>query len=166
MRFALIMSVTSAMWLKGSSGVLELTAAPNYNEDTNILIRGFGVRGAYLHICIEADPTDTTGQADFDKLGELSIIQMKRPDEYSEYGPDDDALEIEVVADWQLAFQEDDGKACYFKQVRGFLGQTQLYAESDMQVKVFPDAWESDLSFVLTAIFTPFIACLGFYFNF
>ena len=38
------------------------------------------------------------------------------------YEPDDDALEIEVVADWQLAFQQDDGKACYVKQVRGFLG--------------------------------------------
>jgi hypothetical protein len=80
-----------------------------------------------------------------------------------EYEPDDDPLEIEVVADWQLAFQEDDGKVCYVKQVRGFLGATQLYAESDMQVKVFPDAWEPDLTFVLTAIFTPFIARLGSY---
>lgn len=88
-----------------------------------MLNRGFGIRGAYLQACVEADPVDTTGQADFDKLDELSLLQLNNENE-----PDVDPLEIEVVVDWQLAFEEDDGKACYVKRVRGFLGQTQLHA--------------------------------------
>ena len=141
------MSVTSAkIWLKGieKDRYYPLTAAHNYTEGASLIIRGFGIRGAYLNVCIEADPTDTSGQADFDKLGELSLLQMKRqittwPNgmiRASWYELDDDALEIEVVADWQLACYvkpgsltsalckplEDDGKACYVKHVRGFLG--------------------------------------------
>ena len=99
------------MWLKGSSGVLELTAAPDYNEDTNMLIRGFGIRGAYINVCVDSDPLAATDQADLDQLDKLSLLQMKKSiDEETRsvidgaYEPDDKPLEIEVIVNWTLAF--------------------------------------------------------------
>ena len=64
--------------------------------------------------------------------------------------------DIEVVSDWQLTHEE-AGKACYMKNVRGWIGNLHFKAEPEMSLKIYADVWDVDYLFVLFALAASFI---------
>jgi len=64
---------------------------------------------------------------------------------------EEESDKVEVVADWQLAYERPDLSTCWVKHMRGFLGETQLYynSGSNLSVQVFPEAWEPTWGFRL-----------------
>ena len=66
-----ILTVAQAIWLKGSSGILKMTASPDFDEEINVLNRGFGVRGAFINVCVDLYSVSFT--AELVQLNRLSL---------------------------------------------------------------------------------------------